>query len=272
MEMNTRTRLPDEIPLDRPNVARMYDYLLGGYHNFEVDRLAAERVAQVYPHMRQAAWVNRAFLRRAVHFLIEQGLDQFLDIGSGLPTVGNVHQVAQGVNPAARVVYVDVDPIAVAHSRVMLLDNPNAAAIQADARQPDQILSHAEVKRLLDFGQPLGLLLVAVLHLLPDDDQAYGAVRALRDALAPGSYVAISHGTIEDAPLDLLEQLDRLGAGACIPYQYRPRARIQSFFDGLELVEPGLIHSPLWRPEGPHDVFLDRPERSLAVAGIGRKP
>jgi len=270
-EMSKDTWIPDSLDLERPNVARMYDYLLGGYHNFEADRLAAERVVQVYPHIRQAAYVNRAFLRRAVHFLIEQGIDQFLDIGSGLPTLGNVHEVAQGANPAARVVYVDTDPVAVAHGKAMLVDNPNATAFQADARQPDQILNHAEVKKLLDLGQPLGLLLVAVLHLLPDDDQAYSTVRTLRDALAPGSYIAISHGTTEDAPPDLLEQLDQLSASVSTPYQYRSYPQVQLFFDGLKLVEPGLVHSPLWRPEGPDDVLLDQPERSMIWGGVGRK-
>lgn len=269
--MSKDTWIPDGLDLERPNVARMYDYLLGGYHNFEADRLAAERVVQVYPHIRQAAYVNRAFLRRAVHFLIEQGIDQFLDIGSGLPTLGNVHEVAQGANPAARVVYVDTDPVAVAHGKAMLVDNPNATAIQADARQPDQILNHAEVKKLLDLGQPLGLLLVAVLHLLPDDDQAYSTVRTLRDALAPGSYITISHGTTEDAPPDLLEQLDQLSASVSTPYQYRSYPQVQLFFDGLKLVEPGLVHSPLWRPEGPDDVLLDQPERSMIWGGVGRK-
>jgi len=272
MERNIDSSTREGIPLDRPNVARMYDWLLGGSHNFEGDRLAAEAVLQVYPEMRQAAWVNRAFMRRAVLFLIEQGINQFLDIGSGLPTVGNVHEVAQGAEPAPRVVYVDVDPVAVTHSRAMLTDNPNATAIRADVHHPDEILNHLEVTKLLDFHQPLGLLLTGLLHLVPADDQAYSSVYTLRDALAPGSYVVISHGTTENAPPDLLEQLDKLSATISTPYRYRSTAEVQSFFDGLELVEPGLVPSPLWRPEGPEDILFDRPERSLAMAGVGRKP
>jgi len=141
--MNTDTWTPDDVLADKPNASRMYDYLLGGYHNFEIDRLAAKKVLEFYPDMRLAAYACRAFLRRVVNFLVEQGIDQFLDIGSGIPTVGNVHEVAQKANPAARVVYVDIDPVAVAHSRAMLKDNPNATAIRADARQQDQIINHA---------------------------------------------------------------------------------------------------------------------------------
>jgi len=270
--MSEKIWVPDGVPLDKPNVARIYDYYLGGYHNFEIDRLVAERVAQVYPDVRLASHVNRAFLRRAVRFLVEQGIDQFLDIGSGIPTVGNVHQVAQAGNPAARVVYVDIDPIAVAHSQAILQDNPQATAIQADAREPERILNLPEVKSLLDLSKPVAVLLVAMLHLLPEDDQGYHTVRTLRDTLTPGSYVVISHPTREDAPPEFLAQVDRLSAMASSPYQYRRRAQIQRFFDGLELLEPGLVHTPLWRPEGPDDALLDTPERGLSLAGIGRKP
>jgi hypothetical protein len=270
--MNTTTWVPDEIPLDRPNAARIYDYLLGGYHNFEVDRLAAEQLAQVYPDMRLSARVNRAFLRRCVRFLAEQGIDQYLDIGSGIPTVGNVHQVAQEANPAARVVYVDIDPVAVAHSQAMLQGNPNATAIGADARQPDQILDHPEVKRLLDLSRPAAVLLAAVLHLVPDDSQAYHTVSTLRAALASGSYVAISHPSCEDVPSEFMQNINKLTARASTVYQYRGHAQIRRFFDGLELVEPGVVHTPLWRPEGPDDLLIDQPARAFCLVGVGRKP
>ncbi len=270
--MDTTTWIPDEIPLDRPNAARIYDYYLGGYHNFEVDRLAADRLAETNPDVRLASWVNRAFLRRCVRFLVEQGIDQFLDIGSGIPTVGNVHEIAQAANPSARVVYVNIDPVAVAHSQAMLQGNPNAAAIRADARQPDQILSHADVRRLLDWSRPAAVLFAGVLHLLPDDDQANRAVCTLRDVLAAGSYVAISHPSYEDAPPDLFQQINKLTEASASRYQYRTLAKIRRFFDGLDLVEPGLVHTPLWRPESPQDLLVDEPQRAFCFAGVGLKP
>jgi len=246
--------------------------MLDGHHNFEVDRLMAEKVLEIHPGARLGAQVCRAFLRRAVHFLITQGIEQILDLGSGIPTAGNVHEVAHKVNPATRVVYVDIDPIAVAHSRAMLKDNPNATAIQGDARRLDRILAHEEVKDLLDFSQPVAALFLLILHVISDDEEAYGAVCTLRDALAPGSYIAISHGTRENAPPGVIEQLEKLGAGSPNPPRYRSRAEILQFFDGLELVEPGLVYMPLWRPEGPDDVFFDEPEQSLGFGGVGRKP
>ena len=270
--MDSSTWVPDEIPADRPNAARIYDYYLGGYHNFEVDRLAADRLAETSPDVRLASWVNRAFLRRCVRFLVEQGIDQFLDIGSGIPTVGNVHEIAQAADPSARVVYVDIDSVAVAHSQAILRGNPCAAAICADARQPDQILSHAEVRRLLDWSRPAAVLFIAVLHLVPDDDQAYHAVVTLRDRLTAGSYVAISHPSYEDAPPTLLQQINKLTCASASRYQYRILAKIRRFFDGLDLVEPGLVHTPLWRPESSQDLFVDEPQRAFCFAGVGLKP
>jgi len=262
----------DEVQMDKPSVARLYDYLLGGYHNFEIDRLVAKRIIEIYPDSGPSAHACRAFLRRVVNFLVEQGIEQFLDIGSGIPTVGNVHEVAQKANPDARVVYVDIDPVAVAHSRAILKDNPNATAIRGNVVQPDQILNHAEVKSLLDFDQPVASLLLLVLHTVLDDEEAYDAVRTLRDGLAPGSYIAVSHGTRDDAPPGVVEQIAKLSAATSTPGQERSRAQIQRFFDGFELVEPGLVRPPLWRPEVSDDIFLDQPERVLIFGGVGRKP
>jgi len=270
--MDTTTWMSAQVLPDRPNGARIYDYYLGGYHNFEVDRLAADRLAETNPDVRLSSWVNRAFLRRCVQFLVAQGINQFLDIGSGIPTVGNVHEVAQAVDPSARVVYVDIDPVAVSHSQAMLHGNPGAVAIRADARQPDQILGHAEVRRLLDWSKPAAVLFVAVLHLLPDDDQAYRAVLTLRDVLTAGSYVAVSHPSYEDAPPTLLQQVNKLTEQSASRYQYRTLAKIRHFFDGLDLVEPGLVYTPLWRPEDPQDLFVDEPQRAFCFAGVGVKP
>ena len=261
----------EHTPQDRPNSARIYDYLLGGYHNFEPDRLAAEKYIAALPDARLGAQANRAFLRRVVHLCLEQGIDQFLDLGSGIPTVGNVHEIAQQTNPAARVIYVDIDPIAVAHSLAILRDNPNAAAIQADIAQPEQVLDHAEVKRLLDFCRPVAVLMVAVLHFVTDDDQAYRTVRVFRDALTLGGYVAITHFTFDDAPPDMIERFKKVMAKPSLS-KVRTHAETAQFFDGLELVAPGLVHPPLWRPEGPDDVFLTQPERVVGWAGVGRRP
>ncbi len=238
---------PTGTPADRPSVARMYDYFLGGYHNFAIDRQAAEQIVALYPDTPLVMQANRAFLRRAVQFLVAQGIDQFLDLGSGIPTAGNVHEIAQGLNPAARVVYVDIDPVAVAHSRAILRDNPHAAALLADARQPGAILAHPETRRLLDPGRPLAVLLVALLHFVPDDDQALGLVRELRDALAPGSYLAVSHASYEGMPRELIEQGERLYARTPTPVRSRSRAQIAEFFAGLDPVTDGPTtgHLPL---------------------------
>jgi hypothetical protein len=199
------------------------------------------------------------------------GIDQFLDIGSGIPTVGNVHQVAQAGNPEARVVYVDIDPVAVAHSRAMLVDNPWAAAIRGDARQPEAILAHEEVRRLLDFEQPVGLLMVALLHYLVGDEVAYPAVRTLRAAMAPGSYLVIAHSVLEPQAGEKEEQLTEAFRAAS-DSQYRTADQIQRFFGDWDLIEPGLVHTPLWQPDGPDDVFLNEPKRGLTMAGVARKP
>lgn len=257
---------------DKPNPARMYDYYLGGYHNFEIDRQVAEKVIEVYPDAPRVAQANRAFLRRVVRFLLERGIDQFLDLGSGIPTVGNVHEVAQQADPTARVVYVDIDAVAVAQSQSILQGNCQTIAIQADIRQPAEILNDPKVRQLLDFDRPLAVLLNAVLHFVPDDAEAHAVVRTIRDALVPGSYVAISHSTYEEAPPEIVEQIDRLYADSTNPSRTRTRAQIEVFFRGLDVVEPGVVHLPRWRPEGPDDVFFDSPERSLVLGGVGRLP
>ena len=269
--MNIDKWRSDDFLADKPNASRIYDYLLGGYHNFEADRLAAKKVLEFRPDVRLAAYACRAFLRRVVNFLGEQGIDQFLDIGSGIPTVGNVHEVAQNANPAARVVYVDIDPVAVAHSQALLKDNPNATVLQADARWPDQILDHAEVKSLLDISQPVGVLLLLVLHAIPDDEEAYAAVRTLRDRVVSGSYIAIAHSSHDKISGEVAKKMEEVSAKTPTRGKIRSGADIQRFFDGLEMVEPGLTLSPLWRPEGPDDVFLDQPERTTALVGVGRK-
>jgi SAM-dependent methyltransferase len=262
---------PPEAWADRPNAARMYDYYLGGYHNFEPDREMAKQAIALWPDLPLIMRANRAFLRRAVTYLIGQGIDQFLDIGSGIPTVGNVHQVAKRANPDARVVYVDIDPVAVTQSRAILRGTPGVAAVQADVRAPERILGDPEVRALLDFGRPVAVLLVAVLHFVTDEAVAERSVRLLREALAPGSYLVICHASYEGVPAQR-EEHEALYARTPTPLKMRSRSKIQRFFAGFDMVEPGLVYIPLWRPERPDDLFVDEPERCTGFAGVGRKP
>ena len=271
MEVGDQDWIVDSISLDRPNPARIYDYLLGGHHNFAADRAVADKLIERLPDTRVGAVVHRAFVRRAIGLFAAEGIDQFLDIGSGLPTAGNVHDLARAIIPEARVVYVDIDPVVVAHSAQMLNDDPGATIIEGDLRDPSSILAHQEVIDLLDFTRPLGLTMTAVFHYLTDDQVAYGAVATLKAALSPGSHVAISHGLLEERERDRLEGSvdDYKPAGNL---RLRRRDDIARFFDGLEFVEPGLVRAPLWRPEGLDDPMLDTPEQYTGLVGVGRKP
>lgn len=261
---------PEEIDIDRPSQARMYDYLLGGSHNFEADRDAAKQGLAVMPDLAVVAQTNRAFLYRAVRFLLDAGIRQFLDIGSGVPTVGNVHEVAQRANPQARVVYVDIDPVAVAHSRALLASNRYTTVIQEDLRRPGTILQHPQVRELLDFDQPVGLLLVAILHTIPDQDEPNQIIARLRDALAPGSHLVIGHPTADSLP-EVWETFVQMSIQAGNPITPRSHAEVTQQFAGFELVAPGLVWAPSWRPDDPAGVG-DHPERTSNYAGVGRKP
>jgi hypothetical protein len=230
------------------STARIYDFWLGGKDNFAADRAAALAVTEVAPEARLMAVENRKFLRRAVRYLAaEAGITQFLDIGTGLPTRGNVHQVAQEANPAAGVVYVDNDPMVIAHSRA-LKTGENTAVIEADVRLPQDILDHRETRKLIDFSQPLAVLLVAVLHFIGDDDNPAGIVAAIRDAMAPGSYLVVSHVTSDirrDVSAQAAVHYKKVTPNATL----RSREEILRFFAGLDLIEPGLVQVPYWHPE-----------------------
>ncbi len=253
-----------------PSPARMYDALLGGSHNFEVDRQAAEQGKALVPDLPRLALSNRAFLRRAVRFLVDSGVRQFLDIGSGIPTAGNVHEIAQEIDPECRVLYVDIDPVAVAHARAILSDNDNATAVEADLRKPAELMERAGATGLIDLDQPVGVLLIAVLHLLADDDRPAEMVSDLRAVMPTGSFVAISHLTSATRP----EDAAKLGANAAnkskVGIHFRGREAITAMFDGWELIEPGVVELPLWRPESDRDQH-EAPGRSLGLAGVGRK-
>ena len=259
--------VPPGVDTKRANVARVYDYWLGGSHNFLADQDAARATAAVQPSVRMSARANRAFLGRAVRFLAANGIRQFLDIGSGIPTEGNVHEIAQRADPDARIVYADVDPVAVAHSRAILGGSQGAAVIEGDLREPAEILRNATVRGMIDFAQPAGLLLVAVLHFLADADDPWRIVATLRDALAPGSYLAICHGTSEGTPVALRAAEKVYNRSVATSVHVRPRAGILRFFDGFDLVEPGLVYIPEWRPDPPQDV----PEDPSQVLGSRRR-
>ncbi|MBP2705960.1 SAM-dependent methyltransferase [Microbispora sp. RL4-1S] len=224
----------------------MYDFFLGGKDNFAADREAAEQVMAVAPITREVARGNRAFLGRAVRFLAgEAGIRQFLDIGAGLPTGANVHQVAQGVDPECRVVYVDNDPVVLAHARALLATDARTRVVLGDVRGPDEILTDPDVRGVLDLSEPVAVLLVAVLHFVHDHEDPYGAVRALVDAMAPGSFLVVSHVEYRPELLRGARPYDRANA------QVAPRTfdEVTRFFDGLELVPPGLVNVRRWRPD-----------------------
>lgn len=257
--------------LDRPNPARIYDYLLGGHHNFAADRAAVDKLLEKLPYLKKGAIVQRAFLRRVINFLASEGIDQFLDIGSGLPTEGNVHDLARTTIPDARVVYVDVDPVVIAHSSRMLQDDPRATIIEGDVRYPSSILEHPDTLALIDFDEPLGLTMTSLLHFVEDDDLAFGATSTLISTLASGSYVALSHGELQEHTRELVDEArDRYRAAASTKVRWRDE--IERFFDGLKIVEPGLVRAPQWRPEGPDDLMLDEAQTSNLLVGVGRKP
>ncbi|MGH4008611.1 MAG: SAM-dependent methyltransferase [Pseudonocardiaceae bacterium] len=263
-----QSRVPEELKVAVPSSARIYDYLLGGGHNFEADRQAARRLLAAVP-ARDMARLNRSFLRRAVLYLIDAGIRQFLDLGSGIPTVGNVHEVAQDVDPACRVLYVDIEPIAVAHSELLLAGNDNASVIRADLRKPDTILASAETRRLLDLHQPLGVLMVGVMQFVPDSDDPWAIVASYRQQLAPGSYLAMSHFTPDGMPERMAKAVE-VFKDTQEPAHPRTHAQVMRMFDGFELVEPGLVYTSQWRPESAEDTG-DQAHHSNLYAAIGRK-
>jgi hypothetical protein len=259
---------PQHIDVDRPNAARIYDYFLGGACNFRQDREFAEQAMRVMPDIERAAQRNRAFLGRAVRFCAGQGIRQFLDIGSGIPTVGNVHEIVQRIDPGCRVLYVDNEPVAVAHAEKILQGNENAAILQADLCDPDTILNSDSARRLLRFDEPMALLMLAVLHFVPDSAHPKTAIERYLKVLAPGSLFVLSHGCIETPDAAEIHASYR---HTPTPGVLRDRARILDLMAGTDLVEPGMVWTSEWRPDSPDDVG-DQPERAITVAAVGRKP
>lgn len=264
--------VPPGIDTLTPSGARTYDYLLGGGHNFPADRHAAEQAEKIMPGIQDVARLNRAFLGRVVRFMMDEGIRQFLDIGSGIPTVGNVHQVTERIDPECRVVYVDRDPVAVAHSEMMLADNDRAAIVHADFRDPERIFTSPEVRRLLNLDEPIGLLMVALLHWIPDESDLPALLADYRQRIPVGSYLAISHLTSDQQT----EQIDTVvgmfnRAKGYDQATTRTYTEIEAMFTDLELLEPGLVGCALWRPGGPGDI-ADHPESNAQIySGVAKK-
>src|SRR5690349_4105398 len=249
--------------------ARVYDYWLGGKDNFAVDREAAELALQAYPQLAEAVQSNRAFLARAVRYLTgEASIRQFLDIGTGIPAANNTHQVAQHEAPDSRIVYVDNDPIVLLHARALLRSTPEGACdyIQADLRNPEEILAAAA--RTLDFGKPVALMLLAILQFIPDDEDPYALVSRLVAALPPGSYLVVSHPTDDFNPNRQGESIQRYNERVADQATLRGHDETARFFDGLDLVEPGVVAVAKWRPDS--DLAAARP--SSMWCGVARKP
>jgi hypothetical protein len=262
-----------EIDTAKPQAARMYDYYLGGKDNFAADRETAQELMQVVPTIRAAARENRAFLGRAVRYLVaEAGIRQFLDIGTGLPSANNVHEVAQAIAPSCRIVYVDNDPLVLAHARALLTSSPEGktAYIHADLREPQKILDDAVTRQTLDFTKPVGLMLVAILHFVPDSEGPRQIVDTLLGALPSGSYLVASHATgeyFQDGGSEAARVYNQRG----VAFQFRATDELADVaFNGLEMVDPGLVPVSEWRPDS------DAP-RPLAAeicwdGGVARKP
>ncbi|MBB5915870.1 hypothetical protein BJY24_004782 [Nocardia transvalensis] len=264
---------PPGIDVSKPHPARRYDYWLGGKDNFEADRESAEMVAEAFPSVQFSALENRGFLRRVVTYLAaEAGIRQYLDIGAGLPTAGNVHEIAQDIAPESRIVYVDNDPIVAIHARTLLHSSPEGrtAYLEADVREPERILTHPDLLATLDLTRPVALMLVAVMHFITDDQQPYGLVRTLCEALPSGSYLVMSHATSDHLTAEDLAQSDEANQRSGIPFRLRSTAEFSRFFTGTEVVPPGIGSIMSWRPEGWR--AHPRPEAVSMLGAVGRIP
>ncbi|GAA3763866.1 SAM-dependent methyltransferase [Salinactinospora qingdaonensis] len=261
---------PPEIDMTVAHSARMYDWWLGGKDNFPADRELGRAFLEVIPNMKEMARANRDFVSRAVRYLAREAqLSQFLDIGTGIPTSPNVHEIAQGIEPASRVLYLDNDPIVLAHARALMTSSPEGrtAYIHADVREPEQILSSPELQKVLDLDQPVGLMMVAVLMLLHDEEDPWGKTRTIMDALPSGSYMALTHPSADFDP-EAVARAVEAATQAQVTLVPRERSAVQRFFGDWELVEPGLVPVMAWRP----DEEPENPNATYYWAGIARKP
>ena len=267
---------PFEIDTSVAHPARRYNYWLGGNDNFEADRKSGDAVAAAFPAIRITAIENRRFLRRVVTFLVkEAGVRQFLDIGTGIPTAENTHEVAQSIAPESRVVYVDNDPIVLAHARRLMSSTPEGATtyIQADLRHPGAILSHPDLGKTIDLSRPVALMLILVVHFVPEAEDPYAHVATLTDALAPGSYLVMTHATADFWPPEVAAKMDATAKGedsrSRDPFQFRDKAAFSRFFEGMELISPGIQSVPDWRSDLPPEERAS-PAEAISYGAVAR--
>lgn len=253
------------IDVTTPNHARVYDYFLGGKDNFAADRLAAEKIAQVAPDTALLARANRGFLSRAVRVMIESGVRQFLDLGTGIPTSPSVHEVARALDPSIRVVYVDNDPVVTTHNSALLATADGVVSVTGDVRQPEEILNDQHLRAVIDFDEPVGLLCVAVLHLVTDTEEPAGIMARFHARLAPGSHAAICQFAAESHPAGI-RQFEEIYANAPVKVTFRPCEQIRSFFGGLDILPPGVVEVGDWRPD-----MQPLSTRLKILGGVGRK-
>ncbi|MEU4547609.1 SAM-dependent methyltransferase [Nonomuraea dietziae] len=259
----TSERMPPGVSAAFPNVARMYDYYLGGKDNFEVDRHAAEKVLAIIPEVRGDARNSRAFLQRAVRHLRQSGVDQFLDIGSGLPTAGHVHEVIDG----AKVVYVDNDPVVLTHSRALLGHSSGVTVQEGDLREPEKVMARAA--EVLDFERPVALLVVSLMHFVTDEEDPAGIIRRYRDLLPTGSYLVLTHVAPDTMP-QKADQVSSVYQNASSPFTTRRRDVFESFLEGFELLEPGIVNTREWRPDETTDKSPVKGDYHLCAVGAKR--
>jgi hypothetical protein len=260
-------KVPVGIDPTIPSTARMYDYYLGGKDNYAADRQAAEKALSVVPSGRRTARANRHFMTRAVMLMADQGIRQFIDLGTGIPTSPSVHELARAIQPDARVLYVDNDPVVTVHNRALLVKDENVKALQADIRDPGSILGSPELRELIDFRQPVGLLLVAVLHFVRDQEEPLDIVRAFTSRITPGSYLALSHITSDGTDPNVMATIHDAYANASAPAVFRTEAEINAFFSGFKLVQPGLVDVTRWTPHTA--MFMAQPPDLRFLAGLG---
>lgn len=261
--------IPDDMDVRRPSLARMYDYALGGGHNLASDRAVFEQLLLIQPNLREIAWTNRAFMRRTVLFMLERGIRQFLDLGSGIPTAGNVHEIAQKIAPGTRVVYVDREDVAVAHSKLLLDTNPNATMVEADITRPGDVLRHPDTLRMLNFAEPLGLLAITIGHYI-GDEQVCEVFLRYRDALAPGSMIGISHITADFEHVRARDVAEAASRHSVDKVHVRTRQEILPLFGDFDLIEPGLVPPSNWRPDNVPSGSLNAGDEGM-WAGVGIK-
>jgi O-methyltransferase involved in polyketide biosynthesis len=267
----TPERAPDGVDVTRPSIARVYDYLLGGKDNFPADRMVGDKIKTALPEVHLGVRAQRMVLRRAIHHIVgDAGIRQLIDIGSGLPTAGNVHEIAQGIAPETRVVYVDNDPIVLAHARALLAGSAGVSVVDGDLLGAERLFADPVLRAQIDFDRPIGLLLCGIVHYISDEEDPAGILARLIAALPSGSHVFLHHLVEAGTPGEkAAEAAMRQGMGRGF---FRTPEQVGSFLTGLDLVEPGLVRVPDWRPDGSEDSAEDHPVLRLAVAAVGRRP